>query len=72
MKRFKDLTDKERVLALDYAMEQLDFQIDSGLIYSDESVSEEDRLDYAYMAAETAWYGEKEDKVIWLQVLGQE
>jgi len=64
MKRFKELTDNEQVMAVNYAARELKAALMAGIIGCSAELSDETIEEYAHFAAEDAFYSEKGDKVI--------
>ena len=64
MKRFKELTQDQQVIAVNYAARELKAALISGLIGCSKELNDETIEEYAHLAAEDAFYSEPGDKVI--------
>ena len=64
MKRFNELTKDQQDQAMNYALEELTGCIMRGLVHFEKPVDRSTLKEYALAAAETAWYSEREDKII--------
>jgi hypothetical protein len=64
MKRFHELKMAQQQDAVEYALNELRSAISEGFIDFGKTLSEETLREYAIAAAETAYYSEREDKII--------
>lgn len=64
MKRFNELTKNEQESALAFAEAEVKELIEEGFVFTGKIATNEIVREYALIAAEEAWYSERDDKVI--------